>query len=125
VAELPKYKTYINYIVGSSTDTDLVDELKSKIRSNDVVMVILDSDHRMDHVLREMYLYAELVTVGSYMIVEDGNINGHPVLRRWGAGPYEALEKFLVQDEHFEIDTDIEHRYLFTYFPSGFLKKIK
>ena len=37
------------------------------------VMVILDSDHRRSHVAAELELYAPLVTLGSYVLVQDGS----------------------------------------------------
>ena len=58
-------------------------------------MFIFDSDHTREHVLREMLLYADLVTPGSYMIVEDGNIHDHPVYVDFGPGPQEVIEEFL------------------------------
>lgn len=36
-------------------------------------MFIFDDDHSTDHVLQEMEMYANMVTVGQYMIVEDTN----------------------------------------------------
>ena len=31
------------------------------------------------------------------LVVEDGNINGHPVLPGWGEGPWEALEDYMAR----------------------------
>ena len=55
-------------------------------------MVILDSDHTRDHVLRELELYAPFVTQGCYLVVEDTNVNGHLSSRasapaRWRPSP--------------------------------------
>ena len=85
-------------------------------------MVILDSDHSCEHVLSELRLYAPLVSPGSSLVVEDTNINGHPVDPRFGAGPHEALELFLPEHPEFSRDAGCEKFYL-TFNPGGFLRR--
>jgi cephalosporin hydroxylase len=87
-------------------------------------MVILDSDHSKDHVLAEMKAYAPMVSKDSYLIVQDSNVNGHPVLANFGPGPMEAITEFLATNDQFRPDTDAE-RLLFTMHPKGYLKRVK
>lgn len=56
-------------------DPETINDLKTIIRveKRNKVMVILDSEHTKEHVLRELELYAPLVTKGMPLIVEDGN----------------------------------------------------
>jgi cephalosporin hydroxylase len=112
----------IEYLVGSSTAPEIVAKVKSFISPGDKVLVSLDSDHRRNHVLRELQLYGPMVTKGSYLILEDTNINGHPVYPTFGPGPMEALQEFLKTNSDFEIDLARE-RLLVTFNPSGFLRK--
>lgn len=114
----------ITYMTGSSTDPKIVEEVKKLVPQNGVVMVILDSDHSMNHVLREMQMYHPLVNVGSYMIVEDTNANGHPIFQEFGPGPMEALDEFMKTNHDFVIDESRE-KFFLTYNPRGYLKKIK
>src|SRR4029453_18505142 len=86
------------------------------------VLVVLDSDHTRDHVLAEMRAYHALVTPGSYMIVEDSNVNGHPVWAKHGPGPMEAIEAFMRENSDFAIDKQAE-KFLFTFNPNGYLWK--
>ena len=76
---------------GSSTDPVIVSHVRAAAAGKRV-MVILDSDHAAAHVTAELAAYHDLVTVGCYLIVEDTNVNGHPVRPDFGAGPMEALD---------------------------------
>jgi cephalosporin hydroxylase len=85
------------------------------------IFAILDSDHTKQHVLAEMLLLRPLLSPGDYMIVEDSNINGHPVLPLWGAGPYEAIEEyFALYPEDYTKDSR-SRKFGFTFAPEGFL----
>jgi cephalosporin hydroxylase len=113
----------ITYITGSTVSPRMVGRVRSEIDGSGPVLVILDSNHTRDHVLTELRSYADLVTVGSYLVVEDSNINGHPVLPGNGPGPTEAIETFLQEDRRFEIDRSRE-KHLLTMHPGGFLKRV-
>ncbi|HEV3168102.1 MAG TPA: CmcI family methyltransferase [Isosphaeraceae bacterium] len=112
----------ITYMLGSSTAPEIVQRVRSMIGADDRVLVILDSDHSKDHVLRELEIYSDLVTPGSYVIVEDSNVNGHPVSPSFGPGPMEALREFLGRDQRFEIDRTRE-KFMLTFNPSGYLRR--
>lgn len=112
----------LKYIKGSSTDEIVLLKLAEESAALGAVMVILDSDHSKDHVLAEMTCLNEMVTSGSYMIVEDTNINGHPVFPDFGPGPMEAVRDFLANNDEFDVDRSME-RLMLTANPSGYLRK--
>jgi cephalosporin hydroxylase len=89
------------------------------------VLVSLDSDHRKDHVLNELRLYSRLIPVGSYIVVEDTDINGHPVFPGYGPGPWEAVEIFLKENPAFAVDEDLNNTHLMSMHPRGYLKRVK
>jgi cephalosporin hydroxylase len=110
------------YITGSSTDQAVIERLTRRASDAETVLVVLDSDHRYDHVLAELHAYAPLVTPGSYLVVEDTNINGHPVYEHFGPGPMEAVEQFLKENHAFAVDVSRE-KLLLTFNPRGWLRK--
>ena len=112
----------ITYLQGSSTSDAVLDEVTAMARGAGRVMVLLDSDHARDHVLRELELYGPLVTPGCYLVVEDTNVNGHPVVPGFGPGPMEALTVFLATTDEFEVDRSRE-KLLLTFNPSGYLRR--
>jgi cephalosporin hydroxylase len=120
--KLPIVKQYVDFMIGSSTDPAIVGEITKRVGGRKV-LVILDSDHSKDHVLAEMKAYAPLVSVGSYLIVQDTNINGHPVFTNFGPGPMEAVQEFLASNQQFKPDSNAE-RLMFTMHPKGYLKRI-
>jgi cephalosporin hydroxylase len=112
----------ITYLAGSSTAPEIITAVEQRIGNRTPVLVILDSDHERGHVLDELRLYSRLVSAGSYLIVEDSNINGHPVLREFGPGPAEAMEQFLAESKEFKVDRGRE-KYFLTFNPGGYLHK--
>lgn len=113
----------LEYITGSSTAPEILERVRSRIGADDRVMVILDSDHRKEHVDRELELYHPMVTRGSYLIVEDSNLNGHPVCPEFGPGPHESIEQFVSNHPAFQIDP-ARQKFHLTFSPDGFLKRI-
>jgi cephalosporin hydroxylase len=112
----------VTYLTGSSIDPEIVERVRRRAESADTVLVLLDSDHRRKHVLAEMRAYGPMVTHGSYMVVEDTNINGHPTHVGWGEGPMEAVEAFLKETDEFVIDRARE-KFMMTFNPSGWLRR--
>jgi cephalosporin hydroxylase len=66
--------------------------------------------------------YADVVTPGSYLVVEDTNLNGHPVESGFGPGPMEAVHAFLAERQDFAVDIDQE-KFFLTFNPSGYLRR--
>jgi cephalosporin hydroxylase len=124
----PKLKK-IHSIIGYSTDVNVFSKIKEikeniLIKNPGNVMVLLDSDHSEKNVLAELDLYSSLVNKGSYIIVEDTNVNGHPSAPSHGPGPKEATDKFLHKNNSFERDLSCQ-KFLLTFNPGGWLKRIK
>ena len=118
----PKHRR-IKYLLGSSTSKEIEEEVGNLISAGAKVMVILDSNHHKEHVLNELRIYGKWVTKGSYIIIEDTNINGHPVLPDFGSGPMEAVDEFLKENGDFVVDRSKE-KLLLTFNPRGYLKKV-
>lgn len=110
-------------ITGDSIDSRVVKIIKDMVKDKKN-MVILDSWHTKGHVLKELEAYNEMVSCGSYLIVQDTHVNGHPVPWQWGEGPYEAVEEFLKNHSEFEIDKDCG-KFEFTFHPNGYLRKTR
>ena len=112
----------IEYLTGSSLDQPIVDRVR-EAAAGKRTMLILDSLHTAEHVGAELKLYADIVSPGCYLVVEDMNVNGHPVLPDYGPGPTEAVEAFLATTDQFVVDRDRE-RFLMTLNPGGYLRRV-
>jgi cephalosporin hydroxylase len=127
-----EWEDRITFLHGGSTNPLIIEEIYKVTGWNDLErryynnggLVILDSWHTKEHVLKEMELYSEFVDVDSYMIVEDTHVNGHPVPWEYGEGPYEAVEEWLKINKDWEVDYECE-KHLMSFNPKGYLKRIE
>lgn len=108
----------IEYVHGSSTDPLIVSYVRQRIEGHKT-LVVLDSEHTDSHVTDELAAYADLA---AYLVVEDTNLGGNPVLPGWGPGPMEAVRRFLADHPEWERD-EWRERLLLTCAPNGFLRR--
>lgn len=119
----PLWKKYVTFFHGSSTDPDIVAKI-SAIAKGKKVLVTLDSDHRMAHVIKEMEAYAPLVNTGSYLVVEDTHMDGVPTAPDFGPGPLAAVRKFLDDGGSAQFEPDLTREaFIMTFNPGGWLKR--
>lgn len=115
----------IMYVTGSSVDSSIIKQVSGIASGFRNVMVILDSDHTKPHVLKELEAYSEFVTPHQFLIVEDTNIHGHPVRTDLPEGPWEAVKQWLPKQEGDFIVDKMCERFLMTFNPSGYLRRIR
>ncbi len=118
-----KQEQAIEFFESSSTDAAVAARILAlRAQRPGPVFFIVDSDHRKEHVLGELELLRGVTRTGDYVVVEDGNLNGHPVMPGWGEGPWEALEEYrrLHPDDYMR-DEVRESKFGFTFAPKGFL----
>lgn len=131
---------YITMFEGDSIDNKIIEKIKELIYRNSSdpkVIVILDGDHTKEHVLKELDLYSQFVSVDSYIIACDGyikelTVNGPRTEPDWSwNNPKRAAFEFTQNNPNFIID---EPKFLFnegntnkwiSYWSEGFVKRIK
>jgi len=108
---------FVEYIVGSSVDLKLFRALRGRLKGKGSVMVVLDSDHRTEHVARELELYSQVVTPGQYMVVEDCYTR-----RAKPYYPYPAVQEFTKQRKDFKLYNP-EDQFIFAVSRGGWLMR--
>jgi cephalosporin hydroxylase len=125
----PMFKR-IRMIQGSSVSEETAAKVREVAAGKQRILVCLDSNHTHEHVLRELELYAPLVTKGSYIVVFDTIVEDLPDNylpgRAWSRGdnPKTAVHAFLEKNSDFVIDGDIDNKLLISVAPGGYLKRI-
>lgn len=125
---------YISLIEGSSIDPAVIDQLRPTIRPDEIVMVILDSNHTRDHVAAELNAYHGFVTPGSYIVATDGSMQDLYDVPRGQAdwelnNPKVAAEEFLQHHPEFSIEqpqwpfNESELTSNITHWPGAWLRK--
>jgi cephalosporin hydroxylase len=109
----------ITFLDGNSVEPEIVDYVMQSWPDGPA-LVVLDSDHSADHVYNELSVYAPLLRVGDWLVVEDTNIGweGEP-------GARGGVQRYM--DEHpGEFVQDIlSERYLLTMNPGGWMQRVR
>lgn len=115
----------INYVSGDSTSLETFQTVKSLVGDAKCVLVSLDSEHLQNHVFQELELYPTLVTVGSYLIVEDTFISRYNCqgVRFQEGSTWEALQQWLPANQNFIID-ESRNKHILSMNPDGWLRKV-
>ena len=112
-------------ITGDSSSAAVFDQVR-ELCTDKQVLVIHDGDHTKAQVLKDINLYSTLIGVGSYLIVEDGIMDIFRPFEYIGSfeeGPLAAVQEFLKEHPQFHVDKSRE-RYIMTYNPHGYLKRV-
>ncbi len=128
IKEAGKFQVFrdkVEVIKGDSVSAEVIDAISKRVK-NCKVLVTLDSLHTKKHVLKELNLYSNFVSLNSYIVVQDTywGEQKDSLCHVKGGGPREAMEEFLKNNKNFEIDHSKE-KYFITQHPSGFLKRIR
>jgi cephalosporin hydroxylase len=126
---------YITLVEGSSVERSLVDRVAGLVRPGEKVMVMLDSNHTKEHVLKELEAYGPLVSAGSYIVAADGimqDVVGAPRTQpdwTWN-NPRAAATEFLKSHPEFVLETpafEFNEGTItepVTYWPGAWLRKL-
>jgi cephalosporin hydroxylase len=125
-----KLSRRVELIAGSSVAPETLEQVRSILGGSTRTLVVLDSLHTHDHVLRELNLYSPFVGKDHYLICGDTIVEYMPVheerRRPWGPGnnPATAVKEFLSGNDRFVVDAELEQKLLFSCHPGGYLKAI-
>jgi len=121
----------IRMIQGSSVDDGIAQQVRGSVAGRKNPLVVLDSNHTHEHVLRELELYSPLVRKGGWLVVFDTVVEQMPADfypdRPWGIGdnPMTAVDAFLKENDRFVIDEAMDAKLAVSMAPRGYLRCIK
>ncbi len=114
----------ITYLEGVPQDDATVAQVRAIVGDEPNAVVILGQRHSPSKTMAEFRGYGPMVPKGSYLIVEDTLVNGHPVWTDFGAGPWEAVKGIVESRGDWASDLAME-KYALTFNPKGFLKRLR
>jgi cephalosporin hydroxylase len=134
ISPLAKNHPLIEMMQSASTTVEVykrIEELRKEYPGP--VFAILDGDHYAGTVLKELLMLRGLLVKGDYVITEDSNISGHPIMTdsygqrdpsKFCPGPYEAVVEYeRMYPDDYTHDTAREKKFGWTFAPNGFLIK--
>jgi cephalosporin hydroxylase len=111
------------FIIGDSVDPVIAEQVKVCVDGRPC-LVSLDSDHNAAHVRAEIDLYAPLVPIGGYLVVEDTAVDAYGIEAHTypEGGPAEPAKE-LAATGRFRADPECE-RFFIGMNPGGWLRRV-
>ena len=114
----------IVYVTGTPHEDETVAKVRATVGNTATALVILGSaGSSRDDMVRQFDAYHDFVAVGSYVVMENTILNGHPVWPEFGPGPREAARACVRLHDGFIVDPTLE-KYALTFNPRGYLKRV-
>lgn len=114
----------LRYTTGRGHDPAVVATVREATGVEPRALVVLGSRAGRQRTTLEFEALSPFVPVGSYVVVEQGIVNGHPVWPGFGPGPAEAIKQILSRHGDFVPDPTME-KYSLTFNPGGFLQRVR
>ena len=110
-------------MVGDVAAPATVEKVRARTGGGADALVILGDRKPRRQTVAQFDAYAPFVAKGSYLVVEDTIVNGHPVWSSFGTGPAEAVDDMLMRNSDFVLDDSLGG-YLPTFNPGGYLRRV-
>jgi cephalosporin hydroxylase len=115
----------IFYLNGNSADPDVADDIQEVLPERGGRLVVLDSDHSAEHVRHELELYAPMLRVGDWLVVEDTNIGWTDGAGGGDRGARGGVQDYMDQHPGEFVQDLLSERYLLTMNPGGWMQRVK
>lgn len=114
----------LRYHAGKAQEEAMVEEVRGVVGAEGRAVVVLGACTSRQATSAAFEAFAPMVPVGSYIVVADTIVNGHPVWPAFGPGPAEAVKQLLTRHGDFVQDPTME-KYSLTFNPGGFLRRVR
>jgi cephalosporin hydroxylase len=120
--EDPPVHPRLEYRQADPVQRETIDDVHALVGDANAI-VVLGARYDRARTATAFDAYAPLVKPGSYVVVADTVVNGHPVWTGFGPGPAEGVKQILHKHGDFVADPDME-KFALTFNPGGFLKRV-
>jgi len=115
----------IAWVEGDTEDPEVVNKVHNLASHYPGPCVVIDdAAHTVENVYRNLVNYSDLVSVGSFHIVEDTVDNFCVKHANETVNPYGGIQRFMGETKDFEIERRMEMLYL-TFNPKGYLRRVR
>lgn len=122
IDDIPRSHPRIKYFLGGWQAYDI-----EQAKYFEKILIIEDSSHMYEDIIKVLHKFEKLVNVGSYFIVEDGIVDALGIQKQYNGGPQKAIIEFLNNSNDYIIDRKWCDFFGInaTFNVNGYLKRVK